>query len=146
VLDLFAGTGSLGIEALSRGALSAVFVENDLRAARSIERNLEKTRLNGTVHQIDIFRYLHRLAEPGAFDLIFADPPYPKKPGERDFTPELLASDSLRRALAPNGIFVMEHLPEEKLPLGREWECVQQKRYGATGVAYLRAVALPKPA
>ena len=78
VLDLFAGTGALGIEALSRGAASAVFVEKDRLAMRSIERNLEKTRLSGALHALDVFRFLDRLTGGSAFDFIFADPPYPK--------------------------------------------------------------------
>jgi len=138
VLDLFAGSGALGIEALSRGAASATFVENDRRAVAAIERNLEQTRLRGDVQPIDIFRYLDRLATTGAFDLIIADPPYAKAPGERDFTPELLGSEPLRQALAPEGLFILEHLPGAKLPLRSTWECVRQKRYGATEVAFLR--------
>ncbi len=138
VLDLFAGTGGLGIEALSRGATQATFVESDRRAVASIEKNLTYTRLTGTVHPLDIFSYLDRLAARASFDLIFADPPYAKAPGDRDFTPELLRSESLRAALRPDGIFILEHLPGAKLPLGTEWECTRQKRYGATEVAFLR--------
>jgi 16S rRNA (guanine966-N2)-methyltransferase len=137
VLDLFAGTGALGIEAVSRGAAEAVLVEKDARAIRTIERNLATTKLAAKVHELDVFSYLDRLAAPGSFDLIFADPPYAKRPGERDFTPELLASDSLFAALAPGGIFVLEHLPGAKLPLGSRWSCTRQKRYGATEVAFL---------
>lgn len=137
VLDLFAGTGALGIEALSRGAANVVFVETDRNAVASIERNLAKTQLRGTVYRTDIFSFLDRLAVANSFDLIFADPPYMKKPGERDFTPELLASTALHCALAPGGVFVLEHLPGAKLSLGR-WQCFRQKRYGATAVAFLR--------
>lgn len=140
VLDLFAGTGALGIEALSRGAGSAVFVENNRLAVASIERNLTTTRLSGAVHEMDIFRFLDRFASAAAFDLIFADPPYAKQPGERDFTPELIANEWLRRALAPGGIFILEHLPGAKLALKDTWECLRQKRYGATEVAFLRPI------
>ena len=145
VLDLFAGTGGLGIEALSRGAASAVFVENDRRALAAIEKNLAHTRLTGTLRALDIFSYLDRLAAPASFDVIFADPPYAKIPGERDFTPELLRCESLRRALKPGGIFILEHLPGETLPLGDEWELIRGKRYGATAVAFLQ-VAHAAPA
>jgi 16S rRNA (guanine966-N2)-methyltransferase len=138
VLDLFAGTGSLGIEALSRGAAHVTFVDNDRGAVELINRNLSKTRLEGTIHSMDVFRFLDKFAKPESFDLIFADPPYAKKSGERDFAPELLASGSLRRALSPQGIFVLEHLPGAKLPLGGIWEPCRQKRYGATEVAFLR--------
>jgi 16S rRNA (guanine966-N2)-methyltransferase len=138
VLDLFAGTGALGIEALSRGAARVVFVESEPLAVKAISRNLEKTRLAGEVQPMDIFSYLDRFAGAGAFDLIIADPPYAKRAGERDFAPELLASESLRCALAPGGIFILEHLPGAKLPLEPTWDCLRQKRYGATEVAFLR--------
>jgi len=139
VLDLFAGAGALGIEALSRGAKEAIFVEREQRAVDVIRRNLEKTRLAGGVLQaMDVFSYLDRLAPPGAFDFIFADPPYAKKPGERDFTPELMASEPLAKALAPHGIFILEKLPGQVVPLGGRWELVWERRYGATAVAQLR--------
>ena len=138
VLDLFAGTGGLGIEALSRGAASAVFVENERRAIAAIGKNLAHTHFTGAVHTLDIFSYLDRLAAPASFDAIFADPPYAKQPGERDFAPELLRSESLRRALKPGGIFILEYLPGATLPLGTEWELIRDKRYGGTAVAFLQ--------
>ena len=138
VLDLFAGTGSLGIEALSRGCAAATFVESEARAVAAIEKNLQRTRLRGTVHAADVFRFLDRMTGTSAFDLIFADPPYAKQAGERDFTPELVGSASLHGALVPGGIFVLEHLPGAKLALGKHWECLRQRRYGATEVAVLR--------
>jgi 16S rRNA (guanine966-N2)-methyltransferase len=144
VLDLFAGSGALGIEALSRGAASATFVESERRATAIIEKNLEKTGLAGpaaTVQAMDIFRFLDRFAGAASYDLIIADPPYAKAAGERDFTPELLGSESLRQVLAPGGIFVLEHLPGAKLPLHKVWECFRQKRYGATELAFLRIKA-----
>ena len=137
VLDLFAGTGSLGIEALSRGAASVVFVESDARAVDAIKANLAKTRLTGETHLLDIFSYLDRLAKPGEFDLILADPPYAKRLGERDFSAELLASEGLATALHAEGIFILEHLPGAKLPVGESWNLSRQKRYGATEVAFL---------
>jgi 16S rRNA (guanine966-N2)-methyltransferase len=141
VLDLFAGAGSLGIEALSRGAATCTFVESDRRACASIRQNLEKTRLaGGDVVSENAIRWLNR-APGGCFEIIFADPPYAKRPGDRDFTPELLGNEGLQKALTPGGIFVLEHLPGAKLPLGDAWECVRQKRYGATEVAFLRRVA-----
>jgi len=139
VLDLFAGTGALGIEALSRGAASCVFVESDRRACESIRKNLEKTRLKGgEVVPVDVMRWLDRAAPPGTFDLILADPPYLRKKGDRDFTGELFASAGLLRALAPGGMLVLEHLPDSPLPPGGAWECTRDKRYGATAVAFLR--------
>lgn len=139
VLDLFAGTGAFGIEAISRGAGEVVFVEGDRLAAACIGRNLARAKFTGAVQHMDIFSYLDRLAAPGSFDVIFADPPYAKRPGERDFTPELLRCASLRAALKPGGLFILEHLPGAALPLGAEWQCTRQKRYGATEVAFLVA-------
>jgi 16S rRNA (guanine966-N2)-methyltransferase len=74
VLDLYAGSGALGIEALSRGAESALFVERDPRAVAAIERNLESLGLEQAVLRQDAVRFLAR-AE-GTFDLVFCDPPY----------------------------------------------------------------------
>lgn len=137
VLDLFSGTGGLGIEALSRGAASAVLVEKDARAAEAIRRNLAKTRLQGAaVHTLDIFSFLHRLALPGGYDVILADPPYAKRQGERDFGAELLGDPLLARALAPEGWFILEKLPGARLPFPAGWELVRERRYGATEVAY----------
>ena len=125
---------------MSRGAASAVFVESDRRATAAIAKNLAQTRLTGTIHTLDVFTYLDRLAAPATFDVIFADPPYARKSGERDFTPELLRSGSLRFALKPDGIFILEHLPLDTLALGAEWVLIRDKRYGATAVAFLRTV------
>lgn len=143
VLDLFAGTGGLGIEALSRGAASAVFVEKNAQAAETIRRNFTKTRLQGEVLHMDVFAWLDRLAKPGAFDIVFADPPYAKAAGERDFGTELLSSAKLPGTLAPGGIFVLEKLPGAPFPRGMAWECIRLKKYGATEVAFLHAPAPP---
>jgi 16S rRNA (guanine966-N2)-methyltransferase len=144
VLDLFAGTGGLGIEALSRGAASCRFIESDRRACEIIRRNLEKTRLQpGEIICADAVGWLERSAPADAFDIILADPPYAKKPGDRDFAAELLALAGLRRALAHGGILVVEHRPDGPLPIGTVWECIRDKRYGSTAVAFLRAAQMP---
>ena len=74
VLDLFAGSGALGLEALSRGAASATFVESDREACRTINANLDKLKLRGTVLCQDAMRALAR--ERRRYDLILCDPPY----------------------------------------------------------------------
>jgi 16S rRNA (guanine966-N2)-methyltransferase len=79
VLDLFAGTGALGIEALSRGAEHAVFVDRSDRAIATVRENLERTRLSdrGTVRQAEAESFLAQPDRPeGPFDLVFLDPPY----------------------------------------------------------------------
>lgn len=138
VLDLFAGSGGLGIEALSRGAATATFVESDRKAVEAIRKNLEKTRLTGEVVPADVFRWLNHSTLEAAFDMILADPPYKKDRDDRDLAAELLTNENLPRLLAPGGIIALEYMPGAQLPLGDLWDCVKQKRYGATEVAYLR--------
>src|SRR5919198_3789283 len=75
VLDLYAGSGALGIEALSRGAVSATFVDRDPRAVAAIRRNLDAVGVEQEVRRLDALRYLAG-AEDASFDLVFVDPPY----------------------------------------------------------------------
>ena len=138
VLDLFAGSGALGIEALSRGASSVLFVDEDRQAADTIERNLRKTKLDGRVRQQDVFKFLRSSASAGQFNIIFADPPYEQaKLGER-FTDKLLENEPLARLLQPDGIFVLEKRPGERVPEARLWNILRAKSYGATEVLFLR--------
>jgi 16S rRNA (guanine966-N2)-methyltransferase len=101
VLDLFAGSGALGIEALSRGAASAVFVERDPEAVRTIERNLDRLRLTGArVVRGDVLRTVAQEATAGAkYDLVLVDPPYGMltqlQPRLARHLPPLLAADGL---------------------------------------------------
>lgn len=74
VLDLYAGSGSLGLEALSRGAADAEFVERDRHAVAALRANIEAVGLGGTVHVSDVAEYLGRAR--GGYDLVFVDPPY----------------------------------------------------------------------
>jgi len=140
VLDLFAGSGALGIEALSRGASSAVFVEEDKQPAEMIEANLAKTRLTGRVRQQDVFDFLRAASRREPFRIIFADPPYEKTKSGEPFTEKLLADEALPRLLGRNGIFVLEKRPSEALPEMKMWHLVRQKTYGATEVLFLSAI------
>ena len=100
VLDLFAGSGAMGLEALSRGAAAATFVENDRDACRTIDRNLEKLGLTGAaVLQRDVFQAL--AADRRTYDLILCDPPY-------GFDQDTRIAPYLARALAPDGLVVYE--------------------------------------
>jgi len=135
VLDLFAGSGALGIEALSRGAASAVFVDSSPEAVRCIRRNLERTRLDGTIIRADAYRYLESCAE-GIFDLIFADPPYAKRPGDRDFASELAAAAAFARALAGGGTAVIECVPGRPPAAPDGLEMMGCRKYGTTAVVY----------
>jgi 16S rRNA (guanine966-N2)-methyltransferase len=138
VLDLFAGSGGLGIEALSRGADSVLFVEEDRQSISAIEKNLAKTKLSGRVRQQEVFEFLRRSSLAGKFRIIFADPPYEKtKSGER-FTEKLLANAALAQLLEPGGVFVLEKRPAERVPDTELWSVVRAKTYGATEVLFLR--------
>ncbi len=135
VLDLFAGAGGLGIEALSRGAASAVFVESDREAARAIERNLATSRLQAKVRVQEVFAFLRNAT--GEFDLIFADPPYERTASGESFTDLLLNDAIVPQLLAPSGTFVLEKRPGEQLPAHPAWNLTSARHYGATEVLFL---------
>jgi 16S rRNA (guanine966-N2)-methyltransferase len=123
VLDLYAGSGAMGLEALSRGAERAVFVESDREACRTIERNLDKLRLRGEVRCGDVLVALAN--ERRSYDLILVDPPYE----DRDH--QALAR-YLPRLLAENGLVVFETAAkvEPELPLTKR----TSRRYGAARI------------
>src|SRR5207244_3557891 len=106
VLDLFAGSGALGLEALSRGAASATFVESDREACRTINANLDKLELRATVLCQDVLRALAQ--ERRRFDLVLCDPPY-------GFDQERLAPH-LARLLTETGLLVGETAGREPPP------------------------------
>ncbi len=138
VLDLFAGSGAMGIEALSRGAASAIFVDSNARSAACVKDNLRRAGLEGSVQTMDALRFLELyVAEP--FDLIFADPPYAKSRDDRDLAAELLRHPSLTAALEPGGgTLVLERAPGGPAPPGG-LTLLRARRYGETEVAYFRA-------
>jgi 16S rRNA (guanine966-N2)-methyltransferase len=138
VLDLFAGTGALGIEALSRGAASVMFVESDRQAISAIERNLALTRLEGHVRKQDVFDFLNHASTAEPYDLIFADPPYGKSKLGDGFTRLLLRNNHLPERLTGEGIFILEKRPGERLPPTDSWEVVRRRTYGATETIFLR--------
>ncbi len=106
VLDLFAGSGAMGLEALSRGAARATFVESDRDAARVINANLDKLRLHGTVLQMDVVRALQQ--ERLRYDLVLCDPPY-------DFDRGRLAPH-LAKLLTGDGLLVWESASRDDSP------------------------------
>jgi 16S rRNA (guanine966-N2)-methyltransferase len=134
VLDLYAGTGSFGIEALSRGAAATTFVEQDKEAVQCIRDNLVHCHLQGDVRQADALAYLEK-PPPDLFDLIFADPPYIKSRGQLDDDPLLTR---LMPFLAPDGLFIWEHYAGQRLENARSWEVIRHRDYGETGLTFLR--------
>ena len=115
VLDLFAGSGALGIEALSRGASSALFVDEDRRAIETIERNLAKTKNQAKTRRQEVFEFLQHPSLLGKFDIIFADPPYDRTEKDEPFTEKLLIEKALPSLLEADGIFILEKRPGELL-------------------------------
>ena len=144
VLDLFAGSGALGIEALSRGAASVLFVEEDRQSIAAIKENLAKVNLTGRIRQENVFDFLRRSAGMENFQIIFADPPYEQtKSGER-YTEKLLSNEVLPQLLDSDGVFVLEKRPSELIPATNLWDVVRARKYGATEVLFLSAIRGPK--
>jgi len=142
VLDLFAGSGALGIEALSRAASSALFVEHDRESAEAIEKNLAKTKLKGRVRRQNVFDFLRQRSNSQKFQIIFADPPYERLQHGESYTEKLLNNEDLPQLLEPDGLFVLEKRPGEGLPEMQFWRVVRQKAYGATEVLFLTKSAI----
>jgi 16S rRNA (guanine966-N2)-methyltransferase len=145
VLDLFAGTGALGIEALSRGAASALFVEDNSAAIAAIERNLARTRLEGRIRRQDVFGFL-RSPRGESFNIIFADPPYEKTKSGGEFTTLLLEDPQLAQMLELSGTFVLEKRPAEQPPQMQLWNVTRTRAYGATEVLFLQRAGSPAQA
>ena len=138
VLDLFAGSGALGLEAASRGAVEIIFVENHRRAIMALNQNRQAFSggETGTQHlellRVDAKRALHRLrAEGKQFNLVFADPPY--GPAARD----LLDNIDLPSLLVANGRLILETSRRETLPVPDPWSVVRDRTYGDTRVLIL---------
>jgi len=134
VLDLFAGSGAYGIEALSRGAGDAIFVDDHPKSIETIRFNLLRTKLSGKVVRNDVFRFLQKQDE--RYRLVFADPPYTKKTGDRDYVRDLMENESLVAAMEPGGVLVLECSPVKELSIFRLWEIIRAKKYGATKLLF----------
>ena len=132
VLDLFAGTGALGFEALSRGATSAVFVENGRVGQKLIAENIKKLKAEdqATLKRADATR--GSTWDGPKFDLIFLDPPYGKGMGEK-------ALSAIRDRCAPDAMIVWEENAAQTAPDG--FTLLETRRFGSTHVTLLE----PKP-
>ena len=133
VLDLYAGSGAIGIEALSRGAEHADFVERDRAALAALRANLERTRLEGaSVHEIDVERFL--VGAEGTWDLVTLDPPY-----------EVRAMVAPLRALlphlAPGASVVLKHFWRTEPAELDGLTVVRQRRFGETMLTFLEVDA-----
>jgi len=133
VLDLYAGSGALGIEALSRGAASAMFVDADTVSARAVRDNLERVGAgDATVKRADVLRFLRQAATRGErWDLVFCDPPYRLAAGLGERLGGMLAP-----VLEPGARVVCESSVKQPLELDLPLE--RERRYGDTRVAIYR--------
>ncbi|HEX4726286.1 MAG TPA: 16S rRNA (guanine(966)-N(2))-methyltransferase RsmD [Jatrophihabitans sp.] len=143
VLDLFAGSGAVGLEALSRGAAEAVLVESDRRACAVIEANIRTLGLAGaTVRQASVAGYLTTGAD-GPFDLVFADPPYALA---ADAVAELLTRLAEDRWLRPGAVLVLERSARDPQPA---WPAtiaaLKHRRYGEGCLWYGRRTSKTMP-
>jgi 16S rRNA (guanine966-N2)-methyltransferase len=141
VLDLFAGSGAIGLEALSRGAVRVVFVESDPRAARVIRANLAAVALPGGELVCDqVQRYLDRgPGAEGAFDLVVADPPYAASPAE---VTGMLTALACGGWLAPGALVAVERATRAgPLPWPARYRADRSRRYGEATFWYGLAAA-----
>lgn len=139
ILDLFSGSGAIGIEALSRGAFQATFIEKDPLAFRTLQENVKTLALLSSSILIkgDVFTYLKQLnKQKVSFDLIYADPPYfQKKKGKNDQKEIILFIDS-SSLLAPGGLFFVEERYEKDSPLLslplKQLQLCKERKIGST--------------
>jgi 16S rRNA (guanine966-N2)-methyltransferase len=135
VLDAFAGSGALGLEALSRGAGNALFIERDAAALKILRRNAENCRLPGVrIVPGDALRFLRLRHEP--FDIIFLDPPY-----RTDLLARALAALP-GQLLAAGGLIVAETAAKQELRPPGGLSVIKHSVYGDTALYYLQAVDL----
>lgn len=127
-LDLFAGSGAIGIEALSRGAAEAVFVEKNPKAVQCIKENLAFTRLasQGSVISSDVMSALHRLEGQPPFDVVFMDPPY-----DQELEKQVLTCLAESKVLADNALLIVEASLETPFDYLEElgYELLKRKEY-----------------
>jgi 16S rRNA (guanine(966)-N(2))-methyltransferase RsmD len=142
VLDGFAGSGALGIEALSRGAASVVFVEIDGRAAALIARNLAHCRIADGYAMIraEFTRAMRQLAADRRFDVALLDPPY-------DFADLDAVVEAAAGRMAPGGVLVLEHASRRQAPAAAgSFAAARQVRAGDAAVTFYREAAGRAPA
>ncbi len=141
-LDLFAGTGSAGLDALSRGAASATFVELNPKHIAVLRRNIETVAggaRTADVVRADVYRWLGRYSG-GGFNVVFADPPYAL--GEEKGYASVLATLAERGVVRPGGVFAAEMTAAQKADSAPGWELVRERDYGKTRLALWRRLAL----
>lgn len=152
VLELFAGTGALGFESLSRGAISAVCVEKSERHAAVLRRNYEGSGLPPEALHMrvqDVFAALGQFADSGTeFDLVLADPPYGEKNIGRRSTSlaqQLLDDPNLPRVLSAESLFVLGHTKRDTLEIPLTWREIKRLKHGDSVMRFFQKGAMKAP-
>ncbi len=148
VLDIYAGTGALGFEALSRGAVHATFVESSRSALTALRANVVDLGLTDrtSVLAVDVETATARIGRGGPFDIVFADPPWAlidgarggpqsARPVHRGHAPSSLRDVVARGALAPHGLLILEHSARSLPPDLAGLEIRERRRFGDTAIA-----------
>lgn len=138
VLDLFAGSGALGLESLSRGSESCVFVDASRECTDTVRLNLRSLRLHGgKVVQADVINFLKKVSL-SQYDVIFADPPYWKNVGDRDFVSEMFESENFIDILSDDGMLVIEVDERAEVNAGDDWELIDRRKYGGCSILFFQ--------
>ena len=138
VLDLFSGSGALGLESLSRGATSCVFVDESRDATNTIRINLKSLRLSGgKVVQGDVLKIINKVSL-SKYDVIFADPPYWKNAGDRDFVKEMFECENFAELLMADGMLIIETDERAEIDCGDKWEQLDKRKYGGCAVHFFQ--------
>ncbi len=133
VLDLFCGSGALGLESLSRGAKSCTFVDEHRLAISTTEENLKKSRLlGGRTVKSAALPFLKR--DLAAYNVIFADPPYYQGHGSTDHGAALLNLPELPNRLSANGLFLLEISSSQPSPPSAHLQQIDRRDYGSSAI------------
>jgi len=133
ICDLFAGGGALGIEAISRGAIEAVFVEKSKKVLWFLKENIAGLK-NVRIIKGDVFTVMPRLKDKG-FDIVFADPPYSQGLAKR-----LVAVVAQNRLVKVGGLLILEHSQRDLPDVPQGWEKIKTKSYGESLVTFFRRI------
>lgn len=133
VLDLYAGSGSLGLEALSRGAADAVFVEKGRKAVEALRDNVDRVDLGGTIRFADVHQFLR--THDARYDVVFVDPPYAE-----DDSDVVSVLGLIESVLAEDGIIVMHRQARSDVEPPQFLRTVDERRYGDAVVTMMERV------
>jgi len=141
-LDLYAGTGAMGLEALSRGARRVTFVESEPNAARAVRANLDRLGVTSetTVIEVPVEKARSRLARLAPFDLVLSDPPWPIAQASA-----LLVSELVAGLVTADARLLLGHPADRpvELPEGSAWTLDDRRKWGGTGMSFYKLVNDP---